>query len=199
MRKPRPKQLGELLIEKEIITPEQLQQALQLQMQEGGLIGQILVKLKCATQEQIDECVYEQSITLGLENSLVEMGMLSPEQVELASEKGRESSLTQAVVDLGFLNEEDIVGALVTQYNFPFLELKNYTIEKNVVKLVPQELARKYCFIPIDKLGDILTVAAADPLNPVLLKTIKKETGLNVEFFVATFSEIKEAIAQYYS
>ena len=53
MKKLIPKQLGELLIDNKIITPEHLEEALSAQKTKGGLIGQILVDLGYVTEEAI--------------------------------------------------------------------------------------------------------------------------------------------------
>ena len=47
------KQLGELLVERGIISREQLAMALTYQQEKGGLIGEVLVELKFAPEEDI--------------------------------------------------------------------------------------------------------------------------------------------------
>lgn len=51
------KQLGELLIEKGVINNAQLDKALKLQQEKGGLIGQVLVMLGFATEEEIAQAL----------------------------------------------------------------------------------------------------------------------------------------------
>ncbi|MCP4650047.1 MAG: hypothetical protein GY853_08230 [PVC group bacterium] len=202
MKKARTKPIGQILIEKKLITQEQLQKALEVQLQEGGLVGQILVKLQFVTREQIEESIYEQTHRAQkLENVLLEMGMLTQEQldeaVKLQETKG--GALSQHSIDLGHISEEDLVSALVTQFGFPYLELENYEIDAELVKLVSKDIAVKYSLIPIDKIGNILTLAMADPLNTSAKDQIKKMTELDVEAFISTFSDINNAIAKYYA
>ncbi|MBN1794638.1 MAG: hypothetical protein JW844_06705 [Candidatus Omnitrophica bacterium] len=137
------KPLGELLIAKEIITPDQLEEALVVQKREGGLIGEILIRL-------------------------------------------------------GFANEEAIAQALTMQYGLPYLPLTNYEIDPAVLSVVPRETAQKYCFIPIDKIGNNLTIAISNPLDYKTLESIEKLTGCVVHIFVSTSSHINEAINKYY-
>jgi hypothetical protein len=54
------KQLGELLLEKGLINEQQLQRALQMQKEKGGLLGGILVLLGYATEEQIAQAITTQ-------------------------------------------------------------------------------------------------------------------------------------------
>ena len=95
------KQLGELLKERNIITDAQLKEGLEIQKEKGGLIGEILVSL-------------------------------------------------------GYAKEEEIAQALTVQYGFPYLPLDNYEIDREIIKLIPQETAKKYGVIPIDKIGTTL-------------------------------------------
>ncbi|MBU2063621.1 MAG: hypothetical protein KKF93_04420 [Candidatus Omnitrophica bacterium] len=201
-KKSKTKPIGQILIEKKLIMQEQLDKALEVQVQEGGLLGQILVKLGFISQESLDVNLYEQADSAQrLENALVEMGFLNKEQVNKIFEfqKKEGGLISKIIVQLGFLSEEDLVSAMVTQYGFPYLKLEDYQIDPEIVKLVPEKAARKHYLVPIDKIGNILTVAMADPLNATAQADIRKITGLNVETFISTFSDIDQALENYYS
>lgn len=138
------KQLGELLIERGVITKDQLEKALALQKEKGGLIGQILV---------------------GME----------------------------------FAKEEEIAQALTVQYGLPFLPLQNYELSKEVVQLIPENVAKQYATISIDKIGDTLTVAMANPLNEKAIEDIELHTKCNIQVFVSTSTDINNAINKFYA
>ncbi|MDD5746421.1 MAG: hypothetical protein PHO30_04065 [Candidatus Omnitrophica bacterium] len=202
MKKTKSKQIGQILFERGLLSQQQLDQALEIQLKEGGLLGQIFVKLGFVTQEQIEASVFEQtSNTQKLENALLEMGVLSADQLQKAQEtqKKQGGMLAKTIVSLGFLGEEDLVSTMVTQFGFPYLQLANYTIDAEIVKLIPRKTAEEFSLIAIDKIGNILTVATADPLNATAQDEIRKITGLNVELFISTFSDINNAITQYYA
>jgi type IV pilus assembly protein PilB len=137
------KQLGELLIERGIITQNQLSEALAVQKEKGGLIGEVLVAL-------------------------------------------------------GFVKEEDIAQTLTAQYGFPYLPLTNYEIDTEIVNVVPGRVARQYMLIPIDKIGNNLTLAMSNPLNAQAIEDVELLTCCNVQTFVSTSSDIKTAIEKYY-
>ncbi|MBU1086991.1 MAG: hypothetical protein KKD05_05660 [Candidatus Omnitrophica bacterium] len=201
IKKSKTKHLGQLLIEREIITLAQLDQALEIQLKEGGLLGQILIKLGFVTEQQIEDSVFEQTTnSQKLENVLVEMGIVTPDQINQASEleKKEGSFFARNIIKLGFLGAEDLVSIMVTQFGFPYLQLENYEIDPEIVKLVPQNIAQKFSLIAIDKIGNILTIAMADPLNAKALDEVRKVTGLNVETFISTFSEIESALTNNY-
>jgi len=137
------KHLGELLVERGIIDREQVAMAMAYQNENGGLIGEILVELRFAT-------------------------------------------------------EEDITQALTCQYGFPYLPLSNYEIDQEVVNSVPEDICRKYCLIPIDKIGKSLTVAMSNPLNTSAIENIEMISGCSVQMFVSTSSDIKEAMSKFF-
>jgi len=144
MKKKINKQLGELLIEKGVINAKQLEQALKIQSVKGSLIGQILVAL-------------------------------------------------------GYATEEEIAQAITVQYGFPYLPLKGYEVDHEVIATIPENVARQYCLIPIDKIGDTLTVAMSNPLNIQAVEDIEMMVKCNIQAFVGTLSDINEAINRYYN
>lgn len=137
------KQLGELLIDRGVINKKQLEHALEMQKEKGGLIGQVLV-------------------------------------------------------DLGYATEEAIAQALTAQYGFPYLPLENYEIDPDVVKIVPKNVSIQYCLVPIDKIGNNLTIAMSNPLNVFAIEDVELISGLCVQIFVTTGSGVKKAIEKYY-
>lgn len=60
MKKIIPKQLGELLVDSNLITAQQLEEALALQKERGGLLGQILVSMRCITEDAIAQALTAQ-------------------------------------------------------------------------------------------------------------------------------------------
>lgn len=143
MKKKINKLLGQLLIEKNIINKKQLEQGLAIQKEKGGLIGQILVAL-------------------------------------------------------GYATEEEIVQAITVQYGFPFLPLAGYEMDQDVIKIIPENVARQYGLIPVDKIGDTLTIAMANPLNIQAVEDIELITSCNVQVFVSTLSDLSAALNKYY-
>ncbi|MEI7998282.1 MAG: hypothetical protein WCH62_02080 [Candidatus Omnitrophota bacterium] len=131
---------------------------------------------------------------------LIERGMITQAQLEEALKVQKEKDLLigEVVVDLKYTTEENIVQALTAQYGFPYLPLSNYEIAPEVLSVVPVNLCRKYCLVPIDKIGKSLTLAMANPLSLVALEDLELVTNCTVQAFVSTSSDIKAAIKRYY-
>lgn len=137
------KRIGEVLLERGVITAKELEKAITHQKEQGGLMGQVLIRL-------------------------------------------------------GFVTEEEIALALTAQYGFPYLPLDNYEIDAALTALIPETTAREYCLIPVDRIGNALTLAMADPSNLQAVEAIELLTKCVVQTFVSTPSDIVKAIEKHY-
>jgi len=131
---------------------------------------------------------------------LVDIGLITKDRLNHALEiqKNKGGLIGQVLVDLGYVSEEAIAQAITAQYGFPYLPLENYEIDSEIVKIVPKNVAIQYCLIPLDKIGGNLTIAMANPLNNQAVEDIVLLSGLYVQLFVSTASDIKKAIEKYY-
>ncbi len=131
---------------------------------------------------------------------LVRGNLLAPADLERAKQEQRKSGgrLGEALVRLGLLKEQELVNILSKQYGIPAVNLENFQIDPEVVKLVPQELVDKYRVMPINRVGSTIIVAIEDPSNMFAVDDIKFITGYSVEVVVAAPSAIKAAIDKHY-
>ncbi len=131
---------------------------------------------------------------------LIEHGIINQGHLEkaLAVQKERGGLIGEILVELGFAKEEDIAQALTVQYGFPYLPLNNYEISQEIVNIIPARVARQYLLIPIDKIGNNLTIAMSNPLNVHAVEDVELLSCCSVQLFVSTSSDIKKAIEKYY-
>ncbi len=131
---------------------------------------------------------------------LVERGVITRSQLEsaLSHQKEKGGLLGEVLINLGYALEEDVAHALTSQYGFPYLPLSNYEIEQDVVSSVPREACKKFCLVPIDKIGTNLTLAMANPLNIKAIEEIEILSGCSVQTFVSTATDVRNAIKKHY-
>src|SRR5260370_8371424 len=84
------------------------------------------------------------------------------------------------------------------QYGVPAINLQYFEVDPSVVKLVPEETAKRYQILPLSRVGASLTIAMVDPTNVFAMDDIKFMTGFNIEPVVASESAIMEAIEKAY-
>ncbi len=137
------KRLGEILIEEGVINDLQLATALGDQKQWGGKIGEILLRMKMMT-------------------------------------------------------EEDLAFALQTRLKVKWLSLKEMTIQEAIIKLVPEDTAKKFLVVPVGIKKTTLFIAMTDPTDLKTLDTLSFNLGMMIKPVIATMTDIKWAIARYY-
>ena len=127
-------------------------------------------------------------------------GLISEQQLQKALEfqKGEGALIGEILIKLGFVGEIDIVQALTTQYGFPYIPVENYELNQEMTKVIPENMARQYGVVPIDVMGDILTIAMSNPLNVQAIEDIEMLTQLKVQVFVSTMTDINDAIGKNY-
>ncbi len=135
-----------------------------------------------------------------LGDMLVKASLISKDQLAKALQQQETSGgrIGSNLVKLGFISEDDITSFLSRQYGVPSINLSHFEIDPGVIKLIPSEIAQKHQVIPINRTGNVLTVAMADPSNIFAIDDIKFMTGFKVEPVVAAETSIKNAINKYY-
>ncbi|HEY3767700.1 MAG TPA: ATPase, T2SS/T4P/T4SS family, partial [Candidatus Angelobacter sp.] len=133
---------------------------------------------------------------------LVREKIITPDQLDKAlkaqRDSGPNSRLGSTLVHLGFVSDEEVTNFLSRQYGVPAINLQYFEIDSSVVKLIPEETAKRYQILPLSRVGASLTIAMVDPTNVFAMDDIKFMTGFNIEPVVASESAIMEAIEKAY-
>ncbi len=131
---------------------------------------------------------------------LVRENLITLQQLQKAQEQQRKGGgrLGFNLTKLGYIEESELTSFLSKQYGVPSINLAEFEIDPDVIKLVPQEVAEKHQVIPVNRAGASLIVAMADPSNIFAIDDLKFLTGYNIEVVVASDGAIREAITKYY-
>ncbi|MGB7201651.1 MAG: type IV-A pilus assembly ATPase PilB [Pyrinomonadaceae bacterium] len=132
---------------------------------------------------------------------LVRENLITSQQLRetLEYQRANGGRLGSNLVKLGYVSDDVVTAVLSRQYGVPSINLDLFQIDKDVIKLISEEVALKYSVLPITKAGATLTLAMADPTNVFAMDDIKFMTGLNVEPVIASESSIQLAVGKYYS
>jgi type IV pilus assembly protein PilB len=134
--------------------------------------------------------------------ALLKEGLITVEELNSAIETQEklQGRLGDIVVNKGFVTKEKITPFLAKYFDIPYLNLKdNYKdIKAEVIKLVPENLARRFTVLPVSLEDHTLTIAMFDPLNFMAVDTIKIKTGLKIRRVFASESEISASIEYCY-
>jgi type IV pilus assembly protein PilB len=132
---------------------------------------------------------------------LVREKLISLQQLRKAQEEQKKSgqNLGYTLAKLGYISDGEITNFLSSQYRLPAINLDEYEIDPEVVKLVAREVCEKHRIIPVSRSGQSLIVAMSDPTNLNAMDDIKFLTNFSVEPVVASEAAIQAAIDRYYN
>ncbi|MFH1767672.1 MAG: GspE/PulE family protein [Candidatus Omnitrophota bacterium] len=98
------------------------------------------------------------------------------------------------------ISEEDILLLLSREYSLPYLDLDKYRLQPENKNLLPKDMALRYKVLPISKIGNVLTLATADPLNIVIFDDLKLTTFFKkIDLVLAKEDKIVAALNKLYS
>lgn len=132
---------------------------------------------------------------------LVKENIITPLQLKKAVESQRATGgrLGHELSKLGYIEESDLTSFLSKQYGVPSVNLSDFEVSPEVLKILPKEVVTRHQVVPINKSGSVLMIAMADPSNIYAIDDIKFITNLQVEVVVASEQAIAEAIEKYYT
>jgi type IV pilus assembly protein PilB len=132
---------------------------------------------------------------------LVREKLISLQQLRQAQEEQNRSghALGYTLQKLGFLSDTEITNFLSQQYRVPTINLEEYEIDADILKLVAREQCEKHKVLPVSRAGSSLVVAMADPTNLNAIDDLKFLTGFNVEPVIASEAAILAAVERYYN
>ena len=141
------------------------------------------------------------SRTSRLGEMLVKEQVITPIQLKnaLDSQRASGSRLGHELTRLGYIEDNELTSFLSKQYGVPSVNLEDFEIPADVLKLISKDVIIRHQVIPINKTGNTLMVAMSDPSNVFAIDDIKFITNFNIDVVVASESSISEAIEKYYS
>jgi type IV pilus assembly protein PilB len=132
---------------------------------------------------------------------LVREKLISLTQLRHAQDEQQKSghNLGFTLAKLGYVSDDEITSFLSQQYRVPTVNLDEYEVDAEILKLVPKEPCERHKVVPVSRTGNSLIVAMADPTNLNAIDDLKFLTGYNIEPVIASESAIQTAIEKYYN
>jgi len=131
---------------------------------------------------------------------LVQKGLVKPEEMEraLGEQKKTGEFLGTTLIRLGLLKEDQLMGALSKQFGLPFVNLREISMDPEVVRMVPAKFVFHHKLMPIRRQGKTLTVAIHNPLVRWPLDELALQLGFEVEAVLASETDVAAAIRRFY-
>ncbi len=131
---------------------------------------------------------------------LIKDGLITQEQLALALEEQEKtgSLLGEALAKLHFIKEDKLARFLSNYLGIEFVELTSLKIAPEIIKIISPELARKFRVIPIEKSGNMLSVAISNPQDSFVIDELRRHLQLGIKPKIATAHNITYALEKYY-
>ncbi|MFT3951349.1 MAG: ATPase, T2SS/T4P/T4SS family [Oscillospiraceae bacterium] len=133
---------------------------------------------------------------------LIEKNLITEEQLQKILERQKEQKgrlFGDVIVEMGYVSDEQFAIVLAERLNVPYVDLRSVEFDMEIVRKIPEALARKYNLVAISVMGKRITVATNDPSNFYIFEDVRAATGCNVVPVLATKSSISSMIGKLYS
>lgn len=130
-----------------------------------------------------------------IHNKLITQEQLT-EALEMQKQKG--GRLSEIIVGLKFIGEQQLISTLSEGLGMPLIDLKRFKIDPEIAKIIPADIARHYQIIPVSKIGDTVTLAMADPLNIFAIDHVQSLTGYKINPIISSSTDIQQALEATY-
>jgi hypothetical protein len=197
------KALGQILLEKNMITQAQLDLALKRQKQQKGkYLGQILIEMGMVSQEKVNKVLDAFSKRKRIGETLIDLEIINPEQLETALRKQKElqkqgvrKPLGMVVLELGFTNYDNYLLALSKHFNMPIVHLETFYPTPALQGALGGKYAMKNRIVVLENTPSRIKLALAEPTFR-LLEEVQKAVpmGKTVEFYLANPYEVDSCL-----
>ena len=171
--------VGDLLVESQAATVEEVEHAALLQRQmRDQKVGDILVIKQAVTPDQLESALDQQSkmpmVRIG--EALLGMGLIKPQHLEAALEtqkKDRSVPLGELLVKLGLVSHQDLQTALARKMGYPIVDVRHFPVETDALRKIPSAVAGRLQVLPLMLRNTSLVVAISDPGRRAALEELE--------------------------
>ena len=134
-----------------------------------------------------------------LKKFLLDTGLITKEQFEEAQKKSEKTDqkIGEILVLDGLINQEEFIKLQAYILGIPFVNLEKDIVPPDVLKTIPEPIARSHNIVAFRKRGQNLEVAMLDPEDLRTVEFIKKKTDLKILPRLTTAESIKNILRQY--
>ncbi|MDD5180684.1 MAG: ATPase, T2SS/T4P/T4SS family [Gallionellaceae bacterium] len=139
-------------------------------------------------------------IKIRLGDILVEQKLVSQEKLMLALEEQKRSGrkLGRVLVDKKFVTEDQISEALAKQFGIPFINLKFYNINLEIIRRLSEGHARRFRALLLEERNGKMLVGMADPTDLLAFDELSRILMRDIDLAVITEGQLLETIDRVY-
>ena len=131
---------------------------------------------------------------------LLNSGVISNEQLNQAlkvqSEKG--GKLGASLIELGFVTEKILLDTLSKQLNIPYLDLTNFNVDAEIVRKIPERIARRFRVVALEMKNNNYIVGMVEPTDILAFDQVTKILGSSIQLVLIKESGLLNIIDHVY-
>jgi len=196
------KKVGELLVEQQLVTQEQLLEALELQkLFPDQPIGQLLCKLGFIKESDLSFVLDQKNKRLKLTDILITDGIIDQQKLLQARDLSKQNGITleKALLKLHYVDEDILAKAVAAQYDMPYIHINLSDIDQSLSRYISAVYAQKQRIAPISKIGNTITLAMVHPLKPHDIRELEDSIRLKIISAIATEASISKTLKRLYN
>jgi type IV pilus assembly protein PilB len=172
-----------MLIEKGYFDEQKLNYAKRVHAKLTGdrTLTQVLLELRYITPEQLQETLSEKKVDLKIGAFLVELGLITNDDVDMAIRLQEESAVKktfgEVLVENGLIEETSLMEVLSYQLGLPYYELKISDMDSHLLRRVPPKWYSLHRFLPVGRVDGKVIIAFVDPMNRESQNAAEKTFG----------------------
>lgn len=170
----------------------------QRRLESSKSLLRVLQDLEIVTPDQIRQAIRQQPNVMRLGDMLVELGHVRESDIRAAlavqAVPGEHRRLGQILVDSRAISEQRLAEVLGDLLGVPCVEPRISEIDRALLGHVNLRWCRENCFIPIARDGDAVVVAFGDPMDTAHRAAAEQMLGAPVRLAIARRTLIIEAL-----
>jgi type IV pilus assembly protein PilB len=200
------KMLGQILVERNIISPGLLQLALDRQKKEKEkykYIGEILLEMG-VPQQKINEALDGYNKRKPIGQIFLDLKIMTPDQLQEALEKQRQSAkmgvrkpIGKLLVEMGVTNYNGYMEVLSKHFNMAIVSLRGFFPSTSLQRAIGKAYAQRHQIVVLEDNVTGIKLALAEP-DPLVMDEIRRafRSGKSVEFCLAGLFEIDDCLKE---
>ena len=197
-------QLGQALVKEKLVSAKDLKTGLREQEKiRSQPIGEYLKSMVVVSAEDLQAALARQKAmpTVRLGDVLLKEELITQAQLNEAlaqQQKNRQIPLGEILVTMGLIGADALKQTLAKKLGIPFVDLRHFQVDPAVIKLVPEDLARKLQVMPLYMCDGRLALAIENPMQWEAIEAVRFRTKIGTEAVMATADDIRWAHEHYY-
>ncbi len=132
--------------------------------------------------------------------TLVEKGLISPKQLEiaLAEKVASGERLDRVLLQKGFVTRDQVLAVMGEQFHMQVVDLATVEVEPKVLQKLPSKLVYRQSCVPISQDANRLIVATSDPFGLDTLDELRLVAGCAIDLVLADEDDLRKFIRTHY-